>query len=696
MILSIRRLLCGLPTLCVLLFSPPLLANAVSHQLLSPQWATAKPLNYAGKQRFKVQFEHDGQPWSWAITTGAQRCSSSQPLSLGQAQPLDQCHAQAEQQQALAAGRYQLLLDLSDSQSPQVTLMTAPRPGQRPLPEVDCPVWDGQPLWVDVSEVFSEGTVLREAYSGQRVIVRKGRVQLQPAVGSEGLLLLETEIWQAPAFSWDNAIVYFAMTDRFHNGNPNNDHSYGRRREGLDALGTFHGGDLRGVIERLDYLQRLGINAIWLTPLFEQVHGFVGGESEGRYPFYAYHGYWPLDFTRLDANFGTEADLHELVAKAHAKGIRIIMDVILNHVGYATLADLQDFAVPVVNEQQLPSRWSDWTPAAGESWHSYRRFIDYQSAAWQQHWFGPDWVRAGLPGYSVGGGDDLTMTLAGLPDLRTEQLRAVGLPPLLAQKNNSGARHIAKARVVDYLIHWQSDWLRRFGIDGIRADTVKHVEKEAWLAFRHAAEQARADWVSANPQAPTATTPLWMVGEVWAQGTFADDYPDYGFDALVNFDYQTDHALPLALCPAQAETVYQRYRAAVAEQPGFQPMSYISSHDTRLFFGSFGDEGLQRRAANTLLLLPGAVQINYGDESGRPAGPYVEDFAISTRSPMNWDEAGGSKAGLVEHWSKLAQFRQRHPAIAAGEHQQLPSSAYAFARQRGADRVVVVMAGNAP
>lgn len=694
MSISTRQLSWWLLTLYGLLLSPALQANATSHQLLSPQWAAAKALSYAGKQRFKVQFEHDGQPWAWAIITSAQRCSSSQPLQLGKAQPLDQCHTQAEQKQTLAAGRYQLLLDLSDRQAPQVTVMAAPRPGQRPLPEVDCPVWDGQPLWVDVSGVFREGMVLREAYSGQRVTVRGGRVQLQPAADSEGLLLLEADGWQAPAFSWDNAIVYFVMTDRFKNGNPDNDHSYGRRREGLDPLGTFHGGDLRGVIDTLDYLHQLGINAIWLTPLFEQVHGFVGGESEGRYPFYAYHGYWPLDFTRLDANFGTEADLHELVAKAHAKGIRIIMDVVLNHVGYATLADLQDFAIPVVNDRQLPARWSDWTPAAGENWHSYRRFIDYQSPAWQQHWFSPDWVRGGLPGYPAGGGDDLNMTLAGLPDLRTEQPHAVGLPPLLAQKDNSGARHMAEARVVDYLIQWQSDWLRRFGIDGIRADTVKHVEKEAWLALRRAAEQARADWVRANPHAPTAATPLWMVGEVWANGTFADDYPEYGFDALINFDYQSDHALPLALCPARAEEVYQRYQTAVAEQPGFQPMSYISSHDTRLFFGSFGDERLQRRAANTLLLLPGAVQISYGDESGRSAGPYVEDFAISTRSPMNWGEAGSNKAGLVAHWAKLAQFRKRHPAIAAGTHRPLPSSGYAFVRQQGQDSVVVVMAGN--
>lgn len=673
---------------------------APPYRLSGQEGQLPQPFRYAGKGAYKLRLSSDGSPRLLTVVggdgDGAQLCAPAAPLVVGQPQPLSRCGADVSTELRLAAGDYQLLLEQGADGQLQLTV-TAASSG-RPLPAVDCPRWDGAPLWVDVSSQFADGTVLREAYSGQQVVVKQGRVQLAPAPGSEGLLLLErASSGQAP-FSWDNAIVYFAMTDRFRNGNPDNDLSYGRRRDGLDPIGTFHGGDLRGVIDSLDYLERLGINAIWLTPLFEQVHGFVGGEGKATYPFYAYHGYWPLDFTRIDANFGTPADLHELVAKAHQRGIRVVMDVILNHVGYATLADLQDFDIPVVKESALPARWSDWSPQPGESWHGYHRYIDYRSELWAERWFSPEWVRAGLVGYPRGGGDDVSMELAGLPDLRTEQQGAVGLPPLLANKADSGAKPLADARVVDYLIQWQAEWLRQYGLDGVRADTVKHVEKEAWRQFRRAAEQARADWARANPQDPTAGTPLWLVGEVWQQGAWPDDYPEYGFDALVNFEYQNDHAMPLALCPARAEEVYQRYQRGISEQRGYQPMSYISSHDTRLFFAAYSNEQLQRRAANTLLMLPGAVQITYGDESGREAGPWRQDFAISTRSDMNWAAAQGAMQPLVDHWSRLAHFRQRHPAIASGQHQQLPSSGYAFARSlddgNGGDRVVVVFAGN--
>ncbi len=147
---------------------------------------------------------------------------------------------------------------------------------------------------------------------------------------------------QAAPFSWQNATVYFALTDRFNNGNPANDHSYGRHGDGMQEIGTFHGGDLAGLTEKLDYLQQLGVNALWISSPLEQIHGWVGGGTKGDFPHYAYHGYYGLDWTRLDANMGTEQDLRTLVEQAHKRGIRILFDVVMNHVGYATLADMQN------------------------------------------------------------------------------------------------------------------------------------------------------------------------------------------------------------------------------------------------------------------------------------------------------------------------------------------------------------------
>ncbi len=121
------------------------------------------------------------------------------------------------------------------------------------------------------------------------------------------------------------------MTDRFNNGNPDNDVNF-NRTEKAAVLRGFEGGDIRGVIQKIDegYFNKLGINAIWLTPIVEQIHGAT---DEGTGLTYAFHGYWTKDWTTSDPNFGTEEDLKELVEKAHQNGIRIVLDAVINHTG---------------------------------------------------------------------------------------------------------------------------------------------------------------------------------------------------------------------------------------------------------------------------------------------------------------------------------------------------------------------------
>lgn len=217
--------------------------------------------------------------------------------------------------------------------------------GQAAAPQIrQCPKWDGKPLTIDVSKTFAEGSKVRDFYSGNVATVSGGKITLQPAFGSNGLLLLERAETAAPApFDWHNATVYFVLTDRFVNGNPANDNSYGRHKDGIQEIGTFHGGDLQGLTSKLDYLQQMGVNALWISSPLEQIHGWVGGGTKGDFPHYAYHGYYTQDWSKLDANMGTEADLRRLVDEAHKRGIRILFDVVMNHTGYATLADMQEF-----------------------------------------------------------------------------------------------------------------------------------------------------------------------------------------------------------------------------------------------------------------------------------------------------------------------------------------------------------------
>lgn len=107
-------------------------------------------------------------------------------------------------------------------------------------------------------------------------------------------------------------------------------------------IGTFHGGDIKGLTKKLNegYFTDLGTNAIWITAPWEQMHGWVGGGTGGDFAHYGYHGYYGLDFTSMDKNMGTIEEMREFVDLAHSKGIRVVLDIVFNHVAYRTLQDM--------------------------------------------------------------------------------------------------------------------------------------------------------------------------------------------------------------------------------------------------------------------------------------------------------------------------------------------------------------------
>jgi alpha-amylase len=478
----------------------------------------------------------------------------------------------------------------------------------------------------------------------------------------------------------DNPIVYFVVTDRFFDGNPANNNSYGREREKdpKKDIGTFHGGDLAGLTKKLKegWFKTLGVNAIWITAPYEQMHGWVvGGNKEFRH--YAYHGYYALDFTKLDANMGTEDELREMVATAHAQGIRVVFDVVMNHPGYGDIKSLSKFVGPR-SDKKTGVLWKGYE----EAWlNDYHSFIDYNDPAWL-NWWGPDWIRSGLRGYQEGGRDDLTGQLAYLPDFKTEATKKVGLPPFLKNKPDTKAKELPDATVRDYLVTWLAQWVKDFGVDGFRADTVKHVEPESWSALKKAGMQALADWRKANPGKSPDDAPFWMTGEFWGAGIERTKLFDAGFDNMINFDFQSK--LEEIKSNAELDKLYSDYAKTLAAPATHNVLSYISSHDTKLF-----DRAKLADAASALMLAPGGVQIYYGDETARLAGPFTSgDKQQATRSFMNWDSAD---AALLEHWKKLGQFRARHVALAKGAHAKLADAPYTFSRVHPQDKVVVAM-----
>lgn len=494
-------------------------------------------------------------------------------------------------------------------------------------------------------------------------------------------------------FDWKNATIYYAMTDRFANGNPANDESYGRQKvdaKGLDYA-TFHGGDFQGLTQKIEagYFTDLGVNALWITAPYEQIHGFVAG-GQGEFAHYAFHGYYPLDWTMTDRNFGTAAEFEALVDAAHAQGIRIILDVVLNHAGYHTLRDMSEYGFG-----KLKGINGDWQPGESERYDAFQQFIDYEEEAAWQRWWGSDWVRAGLPGYSRGGSDDYTMTLAGLPDVLTEAKDPVSLPPLLKTKwTQEAGEEFAPFRITaaanlrqdlnlppaGYISAWLNAWVREFGIDGFRIDTAKHVEPAIWQNLKASADQALRDWRRDHPDKPGSefSDSFFMMGEVWGKGIERNEYYDHGFDALLNFSFQGDRVDGPAYQLKTMSWIFQRYAATLKEQ-GTNAVSYLSSHDTRLYPRKKLKDGL-----TYLLLLPGAVEVFYGDESGRPYINTGSDLMMGTRGSMNWDSVDAS---VLEHFRKLGSFRARNVAVGAGTHTERSKSPLIFQRDYAADGI---------
>jgi alpha-amylase len=467
---------------------------------------------------------------------------------------------------------------------------------------------------------------------------------------------------------WNSATIYFLLIDRFENGNPDNDRALGRDRDGA-PLRSFLGGDLAGVLRRLEagYFDSLGVTAIWMTPFVEQVHGSV---DEGTGKTYGYHGYWTRDWTAVDPAFGTADDLRAVVQAAHRRGMRVVMDAVLNHPGPVTPED-----------PAWPDSWVRSGPQC-----TYRSYVTTVSCK-------------------------LVPTL---PDVLTERNDPVELPPGLTAKWRSEGRLEREQAELDsfftrtgyprapryYVIKWLTDWVRELGFDGYRVDTAKHIEEQVSAELKREAQLAFMEWKQAHPAEALDSLSFYMMGEVYnyelGHGRAFDfgdrvvDFFAHGYDGLINFGFKRDAAGAL-------DAHFARYADALhgGALRGVAVLNYLSSHDD----GSPYDP--ERRdplgAANRLLLSPGGAQIYYGDELARPLHVPGAEGDANLRSFMNWEdrEPGGAAADILEHWRKLGRFRRAHPAVGAGVHRTHQVKPYIWSRTLDAggrsDRVLVAM-----
>ena len=509
---------------------------------------------------------------------------------------------------------------------------------------------------------------------------------------------------------WDNANVYFVITDRFYNGNTGNDTSYGREKgspaNGNSDCAKFFGGDIAGLTAKLDYLEQTGINAIWITAPYEQIHGWIMGAG-GTFKHYPYHGYYAMDYTNIDANMGTLDEFRTFIDAAHAKGIRVIMDVVMNHPGYNTLEDGLHLYPDVLKKTDIENAPIDFHSA----------YVNYSAHGWDD-WWGGDWVRAGLCSHYTTGTGTIHGSQSGLPDFRTGSPKSVSIPTFLQKKYTadvaayypsegyslSTPTTTANYRVRDYLIKWLSDWVREFGIDGFRCDTAKHVEKEAWYQLKVACVQALRDWKDANPSKVIPDSgDFWMTGEVNPHAVSKDSYfSEGGFDSLLNIKGFLTAAGSAVKDIKTIEPTYADYASKINTDDQFNMLSFISFHDTdSLFYNYYAKTADKQKIAGSLLAFcPGAIQIYYGDECGRKDSSItVADDDQKTRSQMPWDEDGYRSAQLGydfdadihAHWSKVLNFRKNHVAVGAGAHAKIKDAPYTFSRVKGDDKVIIVL-----
>src|SRR4051794_1500514 len=491
---------------------------------------------------------------------------------------------------------------------------------------------------------------------------------------------------------------YFVMTDRFANGSTANDQgglTGGRLVTGFDPThkGFYHGGDLKGLISKLDYIKGLGTTSIWLTPSFvnKPVQGPPGQETAG------YHGYWITDFTHIDPHLGTNADMRALVDAAHAKGMKLFFDVITNHtadvIDYAQkqYSYISKSAVPYKDANGSPFDDRDYVnqtfPPMNASSFPYTPVFDKPSDATAKT---PAWLNDITlyhnRGDSTYAGESATYgDFSGLDDLFTER------PDVL-----HGMEDIYKA------------WVD-MGIDGFRIDTAKHVNTEFWQQFSPAMlDEAHR----------IGTKKFFMFGEVFdADPAFQSIYSTTAkLPATLDFGFQQN---AVAVANGGATTYLSKLYAGDdyytdTDSNAYDLPTFLGNHDMGRIGRFVGGSLARDQFAHALMYtLRGQPVVYYGDEQGFTGDggdqDARQDMFPSQVASYNDDDLIGTDATTAQEnfdpqhplyraIADLADLRARFKALRDGTQQHRLASdgpgIYAFSRMDRAGRREFVVALN--
>lgn len=495
--------------------------------------------------------------------------------------------------------------------------------------------------------------------------------------------------------------IYFVMTDRFANGDVSNDEA---GLTGFPAvtgydpsdIGYFHGGDFKGLTAKLEYIQDLGFNSIWITPPVKQ--RYVQGDSA------AYHGYWGLDFITIDPHLGTEEDFKNFVSEAHKRDMKVIVDIVLNHTGDVIKYKGDVYSYSEISEypyKDCSGKKFDLNKFIGKANFpklcAAKSFpvppvVSDKNKNIKAPAFLNDITNYHNRGDSTFSGESSTFgDFFGLDDVFTEK------PVVIA----------------GWTKVWQ-DWITKFDIDGYRIDTAKHVNSEFWKVFLPAVLKTAAE---------AGKTSFPIYGEVWDTDPnyLAKYVTDYKFPGVLDFAFQAAASKYATYGNGERdllEIFNQDDLYTTATSSAYGLTTFIDNHDMGrigMFLQGNTDataSQLVERAnfANALLfLLRGGPTVYYGDEKGM-TGTGGDKAARQDMFPtqvLDWQkeirigaEPIGTKSAfdvtnpIEKVMAELQALTKKYRALRSGTQQLRYANDGSFAVSRYADKQEFLVAFN--
>ena len=436
---------------------------------------------------------------------------------------------------------------------------------------------------------------------------------------------------QVPSPDWREQVVYMLFIDRFNDGNPvNNDQGYGEYNPGLES--HFSGGDIQGLRDKLDYLKDLGVTAVWVTPPVLNQWWSTPYEAAG------WHGYWAVDFKKIDPHFGTLEDYQWLSRELHCRGMYLIQDIVANHTANYYTYDNQYNADDTAENFRLLEPDSHQRTPSQFPFNMVDRLNPEHAAANIYHWT-PSVIDYNDPH------QEKNYSLGHLADLNTEN-------PV----------------VIEALKDSYKFWIEEAGVDAFRIDTVMLVPHQFWRRFLHdddgiyafARSKGKESFLTFG-EAVRVSQPFERSGEERV-ASYIGTKEDTIVNSMLGYPlyFELIRVFAQGLPPAALE---YRLAAMMDVYPDpFAIPNFIDNHDTPRFLAS-GSVAAMKQALAFVFTIPGLPIVYQGTEQGFDKTRYAMFKGGRGNPTGSFDQSS-----VLYRWiSELSAIRKQERALTHGE-----------------------------